>query len=271
MRRLNQITDIQQNLNQILIHFDGICRQYGLRYYLSNGTLLGAVKYGGFIPWDDDVDVFMPRKDYNRLMELVETDTERYKLLSCERDARWRLPFAKLTDTHTVLEEAGADFGIQTGLSIDVFPLDQWGDNHTRAEIRALHCHILKRLLCASNAKTFVSPRRGIKRGILWGIWACGHLAGHKYLLKQIQKQSMRVRGQSSYCGCVVWTAYNTGEVLPSEVFQDTAYKSFCGGMYPVPCGYETYLTHLYGDYRRDPPVEKQKSNHDIVAWSIHE
>lgn len=95
---MNEITDlreIQQVELGVLRHLDQVCRENGLHFFLSNGTLLGAVKYEGFIPWDDDIDVFMPRCDYDRLMRLSGADSGPYRLLSQERTPGWRLPLCQ--------------------------------------------------------------------------------------------------------------------------------------------------------------------------------
>ena len=92
MTEITDLYEIQRLELGILRHLSGICRENGLHFFLSNGTLLGAVKYGAFIPWDDDIDIFMPRADYDRLMSLPGADAGPYRLLSQERTPGWRMP-----------------------------------------------------------------------------------------------------------------------------------------------------------------------------------
>ena len=117
MEQITDIKAIQELLFGCLSHFKTICEKHRLTYYLSNGTLLGAVKYGDFIPWDDDADVLMPREDYERFMSLSDAETERYGLLCQNGKTGWKYPYAKLSDKTTVLKELEADFGAEVGIS----------------------------------------------------------------------------------------------------------------------------------------------------------
>lgn len=158
---MNEITDlreIQQVELGVLRHLDQVCRENGLHFFLSNGTLLGAVKYEGFIPWDDDIDVFMPRCDYDRLMRLSGADSGPYRLLSQERTPGWRLPFAKLCDLSTCKQETCADFGADIGLDVDIFPLDAWSGGAAQAR----RCGLWRRGVSASIESRFLSPRTGL-------------------------------------------------------------------------------------------------------------
>ena len=164
---MNEITDlreIQQVELGILRHLDQVCRENGLHFFLSNGTLLGAVKYEGFIPWDDDIDVFMPRCDYDRLMRLSGADSGPYRLLSQERTPGWRLPFAKLCDLSTCKQETCADFGADIGLDVDIFPLDAWSGGAAQAR----RCGLWRRGVSASIESRFLSPRTGWRRAALY-------------------------------------------------------------------------------------------------------
>ena len=133
MTEITNLREIQLLELGILQHLADICRKHGIRFFLSNGTLLGAVKYGKFIPWDDDVDILMPRADYDCLMHLPDIDTACYRLFSQERMPAWRLPFAKLCDMRTEKRETSANFGLPTGLDIDIFPIDVWSGGERQA------------------------------------------------------------------------------------------------------------------------------------------
>ena len=179
---MNEITDlreIQQVELGVLRHLDQVCRENGLHFFLSNGTLLGAVKYEGFIPWDDDIDVFMPRCDYDRLMRLSGADSGPYRLLSQERTPGWRLPFAKLRDLSTCKQETCADFGADIGLDVDIFPLDAWSGGAAQAR----RCGLWRRGVSASIESRFLSPapagggRRGICSGGSAAFWAAASSA----------------------------------------------------------------------------------------------
>ena len=113
---------------EILKHFTNICDSYGLRYFLAGGTLLGAVRHKGFIPWDDDIDVFMPRPDYEIFIHLFEKiNTSRYLKLSHpwdnQNETYLHIPYLKIIDTRTIKYEKGCNKS-HGGLDIDVFPID---------------------------------------------------------------------------------------------------------------------------------------------------
>ena len=147
-----------------LVNFDSICKKNGLTYFLSNGTLLGAVKYQGFVPWDDDIDIFMPRRDYERLLKIEDFDEGPYELMAKERNSKWRVPYAKIKDKRTRVQETTADFGLGNGLSIDVFPMDNWGENKSKSLKKAKYCGLLRRFLTASLETKFTTPKTGIKK-----------------------------------------------------------------------------------------------------------
>ncbi len=271
---LRQITDIKE-LQTILLgalqHFDAFCRQHGLRYFLANGTLLGAAKYEKFIPWDDDVDILMPRESYEKLLEIY-NNGGKYRLLSEKTAPGWRLPYAKLTDTDTVQREGEYDFGAELGVSVDIFPLDRWHPGKTAAKLQALWCECLKRMLICANGPGFSTEKRGIKRLILWLLWAGGKTLGTKRLLRLIRRRAeSAARYPKTHIGCVVWTCHGAGEVLSAALFEETLELRFCGGSYPAPAGYAAYLCALYGDWKAELPADQQKSNHTIRAWRKYE
>ena len=134
------LKEIKEIEFELLKKFDSFCKENNVRYFLSNGTLLGAVKYKGFIPWDDDIDVLVPREDYDSLIELFHDDG-RYKLFAFERNAEYRYPFAKFCDMRTRKAEGNIDNGVALGVDIDIFPLDAWnGDiGSAKKEVRYIN------------------------------------------------------------------------------------------------------------------------------------
>lgn len=268
MEKLESVSEIQDVLLNILKYIKEICEKHNLEFYLSNGTLLGAIKYNGFVPWDDDVDIFMPREDYDQFMKL-DINTDVYELLSKEKNPSWNMPYAKLKDKRTYLKENTADFGMELGIAVDIFPLDNWNGNEARAMRQAKYCSLLRRCLSASIEEEFQSPRKGIKRLILYIIWKFSKCCGSDYFYKLIQKEVNKGLENKavSYSGSVAWALYGKKEVIPSSVFNEKINVLFCDELFPAPAGYDIYLKNLYGDYHQDPPKEKQKSHHNVMAW----
>ena len=268
MKRIIDIKDIQDELFKALCYFDSFCRKEGITYYLSNGTLLGAVKYGRFIPWDDDVDLLLPREDYDRLVRLTEINNEKYKLFCREQVASWRMPYAKLSCEDTLIEEGEYDFGASFGVSIDIFPIDAWSSCRQAAKIQAIRQDLLKRMLVCSIGGDFKTEKTGVKRFILKSIWQRAKRLGHQKVLNKIDRAIEKARKRKKkYLGCIAWTCHRDGEVLPAELFDKSEYVLFCGREFPVFSGYETYLDRLYGRWREELPPDKQHSNHEIKVW----
>ena len=268
MRKIEDVKEIQQVLLNNLIFLKEICEKHNLTFFLSNGTLLGAIKYQQFIPWDDDADVFMPREDYEKLVHLQDIDNEIFELLVKEKNPLWNMPFAKLRDKRTILKETSADFGVENGIAVDIFPLDNWKSEKRSAIIQAKYCGLLRRFLSAAVEEQFISPRTGIKRAVLYLIWKYSRLKGVKFFYDRIIREVEKGKTMSSeYKGSVAWSLYGSKEVIPSKVFTKITEATFCGEKFPVPVGYDSYLRNLYGDYTLDPPKEKQKTHHDILVW----
>lgn len=266
-QKISEIREIQEIEIGILRHFKSICEQNGLTYFLSNGTLLGAVKYKKFIPWDDDIDVFMPRSDYDKLMHIAEADTAVYKLFSVERDVRWRMPFAKMCDMRTRKTEGDYTFGAEIGLDIDIFPLDVWSGN----ENQAAYCGLLRRCLAASNQEQFSTPKGGVQKAILYVIWKVSRGIGTSFFQKRLEKEVNKGRNTTNpkYLGSVAWSLYGAKEFIRAEVFAKCVPVEFEGDIYSAPVGYDEYLRQLYGDYHEDPPIEKQVTHHFFEAFYI--
>lgn len=265
MTEITDLREIQQLELGLLRHLAQLCQENDLRFFLSNGTLLGAVKYGKFIPWDDDIDVFLPRPDYDRLMRLPKADAGAYRLMSQERTPGWRLPFAKLCNMSTCKRETSADFGADIGLDVDIFPLDTWAGGSAQAR----RCGLLQRGVSASLESRFLSPRTGWRRTVLYLFWRLSRLLGCSFFCRCIQHEVDRGRSLAAptHLGCVVWSLYGGRELIPADVFASSVPVPFEGQMYPAPVGYDTYLRQLYGDYIPDPPPEKQVTHHRFTVW----
>ncbi len=262
------LTEIKHIEFDILKYFREVCHNYGLQYFLSNGTLLGAIKYGGFIPWDDDIDVIMPRTDYNRLIHLFQ-DTEEYVLFSIERQPKFMFPFAKLCDMKTYKDETGINNGITLGVDIDIFPLDEWTDSLEQCKCTIQRIQTYYRKICLSKiplkgGKNFI--RTCIKMIVLLVV-KCN---GSKRYVKRIQKIVIKKNSKNArYKGCFVWPIYGENEIIPAEFFSDTVEVEFEGETFSAPVGYDAYLRSLYGDYEKEPPTEKQRTHHNFTAYRV--
>lgn len=257
------LRELRETELELLKHFAAFCRRENITFFLSNGTLLGAVKYGGFIPWDDDIDVLVPRRDYERLISIY-PDSARYRLFSCSRCACYRFPFAKLCDMTTEKREENVDNGLPLGVDIDIFPLDSWATDA---------CRQARKMERQRKWLTFFKCRRAISVNPLKRLVKSTVLRLGRPLCAPMARRMDRLAGKQgtghgpSYLGCVVWCIYGRREILPAEVFSSAVSVCFEGEQFPAPVGYEQYLHSLYGDYLSDPPETERVSHHHFRAY----
>ena len=267
MRELT-LQELKEIELDILKHFDAFCKKNNIRYYLSHGTVLGAIRYKKFIPWDDDVDLLIPREDYNRMISLFE-DTEKYRLFAFEKNENYPYPFAKLCDMTTLKDEFAYNTKMKLGVDIDLFPLDAWDDDIEKARQEAINIHknILYLGLSKQKKPDVEAP---IKRFAAKCMLAYYKILGSKYFVKKIIKLSTKPATENSkYLGCKAWCVYGEKGIIPAEAFGEPIYIEFEGLMFPAPRDYDTYLTCLYGDYLPEPPKEKQKTHHAFKAYRL--
>jgi len=252
----------------ILKMFDVFCKENNIKYYLSHGTLLGAIRYKKFIPWDDDVDLLIPREDYDRMIKLFK-DTERYKLFAFEKDPEYLYPIAKLCDMTTLKDEGGYNNGVKLGVDIDLFPLDAWDDDLEKAKKEVRYICKNMRYLGLSKLKKpdSVNPIKRFVKGI---VMIFCKVIGSRYFIEKITRASHK-KGQTgkNYLGCKAWCVYGEKGIIPAAVFTETVDIEFEGQMFPAPIGWDMYLTCLYGDYLPEPPKEKQKTHHSFKAYRL--
>lgn len=263
------LCEIKKTEAEILEYFAQFCRKENIRFFLSNGTLLGAVKYGGFIPWDDDVDVLVPRQDYDRLISIFE-DSEKYRLFSHERNPSFRFPFAKLCDMTTRKEEPFVDNGMALGLDIDIFPLDAWPENEGDAKVLLRRIRGSIRVLNFAKLQ-FNHGKSQIRTIVKYVCIAGAKMVGTERPLHRIDRlrKSVKAGSAARHAGCVTWPVYGEREILPSELFAQTLEVTFEGKKYPAPIGYDAYLRSLYGNYEADPPEEEQCTHHSFKAYRL--
>ena len=244
----------------ILLHVNEFCKKNNLRYFLAYGTLIGAVRHNGFIPWDDDIDISMPREDYNWLIENFNkmNPNGRYKLIS-PYSKKAKHSFVKIVDTFTTKIESGVSYDDDyLGVDVDVFPIDGQPDSALEfnkwfeklQKIYRLHHYCL------------MEPKGSIKRRI--GIPIIRMLTGGKVaLVKKADRLLARYPyDKSNYVGVIACLYINKGDRFKKECFDKSVEIDFEGQKLPIPAGYDEILTNIYGNYMELPPEEKRVTHH---------
>lgn len=247
--------EIQLSCLEVLRGFDALCRRHGLTYFLSGGTLLGAIRHRGFIPWDDDVDVMMPRKDYERLLHLPAED-KRWGLYSLETKTDYGRPWARMTDENTRRANTALFTGDTSGTYIDIFPIDGVPEKDFAAKLFYKRIRLLDML-----SRTAMRNSIGEKER-MQGLKKCAAALLRPIGPRPFSKAMNRIAARQDYngkCrGVAMITHYGAREKMPAEVFDHAVDVDFEGLCLPAPCGYDTYLTRLYGDYMQLPPEHRR-------------
>lgn len=269
MRRVSdeQMKEIQLN---ILTQIDEICKTENVRYSLAFGTLLGAIRHKGFIPWDDDIDIAMPRKDYDKFIEYCKQNETPFRLVSNQTDKRYAYLFSKACAKDTVIEEhVGNRYACELGVYVDIFPVDGLGDTQEEA-VKSFNKREFKReLLVAANWKKF---SRSKSRSILiepirLAFFLISRFVKPAKMIKNVENYYRNIDfDQSKYAG-VMCGAYRKKEIMPQDIFAECIEVQFEDKAFQAFKEYDRYLTHLYGDYMTPPPKEKQITHHDFEAY----
>lgn len=265
-------------INGVLRQYIAICKEHHLTYFCCGGTAIGAVRHQGMIPWDDDVDVFMPRPDYDRFIQIASQQLpEGLELVTPYNKKDYHLFFAKLCDKHTTLQEE-QDVPCVYGLYIDIFPIDGAPDDieDARAMIR-LFTKTKHKLEAISTHVSFMAYLSLLKEPKEWGRFArktIGFFLRKWYrrrLLKQMSDISYRYSYESASLVAVYCGSYGPKEVFPKAWLQGTKTFLYEGMEVDLPTGYDEYLRQYYGDYMQLPPEEKRISHHMKTYYNLYE
>ncbi len=259
----------QKNIQlELLGEFKKICDNNNLNYFLGGGTLLGAIRHKGYIPWDDDIDVMMPRKDYQVLLEIFNQNCKNnHKLLTYENTKGYYYSFAKIVNTDTRLEEGGLRVIDDMGIYIDVFPIDFLPDDEKKTKRIFVKYSILYKFILMYK-HTNISEVTSSKAKLLIKK-VIAYLIVKLKLTKKISEKLDKISIKYNNTGKVACISgrYAEKEIMPELHIQNYKLAEFEGEKYKIPTDYDEYLTKHYGNYMELPPEEKRKAEHNNVAY----
>lgn len=268
MREITELEELQKIETDILAWFDLFCKEHDLSYFMCGGTLIGAVRHKGFIPWDDDIDVAMLSKDYDRLIEIMKTENNgRYKFLCHELFRNYLYPYAKIVDTKTVINENNRDFGYKLGVYIDVFPYANETDDTEERKQRHKRHQRLDKWLTYATIKNH-SGNHGIKSIAYKGIDIAVKIYSRERITDKWVEFTREYDGRETSLISSSWF-YLESEVLPKAYYSETVDLVFEGHHFSAPKGYHEYLTSRYGNYMKLPPEEERVPKHEFDAFLL--
>ena len=272
--------ELQPRWNAVIIDvlsvFIRICEAQGLRYFCAGGTAIGAVRHQGMIPWDDDIDVFMPRPDYDRFLALAaQSMPEGYEVLSPYATKDYPMYFAKMCNARTTLLE-NERIPCVFGLYIDIFPLDGACDDvETCYREKRRFKRLMNKLEAVSTHNSFGEYIGLLTKRREWGRFAVKTVAFccrswlRRWLLKQMDSIAYGHDYALSSRVVTYSGAYQRQEIYPKAWLETPQMFAFEGLMVNLPHDYDAYLRHFFGDYMTLPPVEQRASHHQKVFFDL--
>ena len=250
---------------EILLHITDFCEKNDIRYSLAYGTLLGAIRHQGFIPWDDDIDIIMPRKDYERFKKLYHS--ERYPFSDLTINPNHPTGMGKVYDTQTFFYYRKT-IRRSYGLFVDVFAVDNFPSNK---EERLKWQKQIKKLIAINTIKNtdiysiFCSKKNwnSLFKKLLLRLYPLPK----KSIQKRISQLMQKYDGQKTESVGITMSVDNPYDTYPSNLFEEYITVSFENHHFKAIKQYDLWLKVCYGDYMQLPPVEKRQGKHSIIAY----
>ena len=267
---VTDISEIQKMELGIMEYIHEVCQKIGAKYFLAYGSLIGAVRHKGFIPWDDDMDICMLRDDYKKLQDyLIAHPDERYELMSYKNNINYVYPFMKIKDNQTYLVEEDVRIDSNMGIYVDIFPVDGYEDDQAFKDKmtkiikkRQLSCYTFKGI---TNTKSVVNSMiRYISVMIFY------FTNTNKYVSQIDELAKSRKVEDYEQVDYLIYKDMNK-PVWKREWLENVETGNFEGKEFMIPNHYHEILTSDYGNYMQLPPVEQQVSHHDFKLWKIVE
>ena len=260
--------NIQIQEMKILKEFDRLCRGNGLKYSVAYGTMIGAVRHKGFIPWDDDVDVWMQRSDIGKLKEICKTQmNENFFYQTNETDSEYFYLLDKIRENNTVFRESFVSkYKIHHGVYIDIFPLDYMPDNLVHRYFHYLHYRFYRAGLMAKYLD--INYRTGLKKVMARLVRIAYAPFSVEFLYKKANKTASKYDKKTGYLANLA-SASAWRDVFPASIYEKVSSVPFEDMEVLCIDEYDRYLTDIYGAYMKLPPVERRNTRHSLTELRL--
>lgn len=267
MRKI-ELEELKQIQLQILDEVVDFCTKHQIKYFLMAGTLLGAVRHQGYIPWDDDIDIGMLREDYERFLELYSKEQGNYYLYNMNTSKSCSLFFTKLCLKNTLEVDKNLVHQEKNGLGIDIFPIDD-----VKSKNYITFANKLKTIIRMRNAKA-IKLKEFFKKSWINGmvvffvkciLFFVSYDRLYFFAMKEIYKEKKNTNN-IFVRGNVIW-GYGAKELVNYSIFDEEIEILFEGKMYTCPKRYDEWLRSIYGNYMELPPIEKRIAHNREVYF----
>jgi len=272
MREMS-LDEVKNCTLDILKWLKDFCSEHNITWWLCGGTLLGAARHKGFIPWDDDIDIMLPREEYEKLFRLFPQNS-RYRFLTSDNVNDFPYAYGKIIDTKTIKLEPIPKRYQKIGVDIDVFPIDNFPKNvddsislcnkvaDSQRNMKMLFANFGKR-------NTFIKTIGYNLISLPIVVLRESKIVKISKYIHEIQELSQKYnKEETDYKGIITIAHYGIKEKNEASVYSQTVKVDFEGNEYPAPIGFRTYLKKLYGDnYMQLPPQEKRITHHSYKAY----
>lgn len=260
MKQITDIKELRQIQIGILDEIVRICDKNGIKYSLSSGTLLGAVRHKGYIPWDDDIDLYMMRSEYKRFVECFNSQAQiSFKLLSPDISENYIYLFGKVIDQRTIMQEDEIP-GFQIGVYVDIFPIDYVPEGRIVRDWYYLRLHLIKKLW-----KCKAIDHCYLKSKTAYYFYRYSPIS-LKVVERILNRKFFNGKTTNYVCNLTEWKRLSPHRYFSTSLFDNLTKIEFEGKSYSAFCDYNSYLSNTYGNYMNLPPLE-ERTIHHFKAW----